>query len=487
MPTGGQRVGLLGIGEGGEQRAVGIVLDALIEEEPRVALQRSGPGGVEDEQFAEGSAGGGLALGSLEAGGLEQGLEAGAFLFEMRGIGGGHGGEDGGLLPLGVGEGGIHALLLQDAGHLAQDGAGIGLAVEQGEAGGEVIDAGEAGLVRGGGGGAQALAGVGFFLQPGGGEVGVELALGGLAQVGFDFREIKQTGPVHPHTAKHKCEEKRKYGEGFESDVAVLHDLVFHFRLLALEGEDFLAQGEDGFFQLVGIGWGVVAVGAGRERVPVVALAGALVLGFEVGFGIEGVGLGAEEDIDAEALVAALRLQAAPDVILELGVAAAERAGRQRGRVRLRPITHADEMDEGLAVRDFLVVEVGEGAPVGVKAGLLDGVAPDLEQGLLDELARAAQVAAGGGDENMGRALGESNGRERSVPRAGRRAKRGEAMRGGRIRALAPKRDWLRSASRSSLVMRSNLGSCPAAAPAGLLRLVGDPAALRSPERAGAG
>jgi hypothetical protein len=41
--------------------------------------------------------------------------------------------------------------------------------------------------------------------------------------------------------------------------------------------------------------------------------------------------------------------------------------------------------------------------------GLFDGVATDAEQRLLHELARATQIAADGGDENLGRMAGHGH------------------------------------------------------------------------------
>lgn len=59
---------------------------------------------------------------------------------------------------VGIAEGGIHAFVGQDARHAMHLLGGVGLALQDGETGGEVINASEAGLMRGLGGIAQALA-----------------------------------------------------------------------------------------------------------------------------------------------------------------------------------------------------------------------------------------------------------------------------------------------------------------------------------------
>ena len=58
VEAGGERVGLLGIGEGDGQRAVALGLAALVVEEKRVGTQGGGPGGVEGENLSISSAGG---------------------------------------------------------------------------------------------------------------------------------------------------------------------------------------------------------------------------------------------------------------------------------------------------------------------------------------------------------------------------------------------------------------------------------------------
>jgi hypothetical protein len=56
-------------------------------------------------------------------------------------------------------------------------------------------------------------------------------------------------------------------------------------------------------------------------------------------------------------------------------------------------------VDEGLAVGDFRLQHVLDGAPVGAEVRLLNGVAADGEKGFLHDLADAAQIAGSGGNE----------------------------------------------------------------------------------------
>lgn len=127
----------------------------------------------------------------------------------------------------------------------------------------------------------------------------------------------------------------------------------------------------------------------------------------------EGVSLGQEEGIDAQA-------QLAGEVILHLRVAAAWGAAGQAGGVRLRAVAQADEVDERLAITNLPAQHVGDAAPVGLEVRLLDGMAIDGGLGLLGNLPRAAEVTRGGGDEDLGRVHGNeiSTDDERYIPRA---------------------------------------------------------------------
>lgn len=178
MQPGSKGVGLLGIGKSGYERAVSVVLDALVPEKPRGAVQRGGPCGIEGEQFAEGGAGGdGLAAAGFQIGGGEQGLEFGAGLRLLDFLALSCAVEDATLLLGDVGEGHVHAFLFEDAGHFLEDGGGVGAAFEFGEALREFVEARDAGGVGGEGGFAELLA-LGGFGCVGFREVAVAFALG---------------------------------------------------------------------------------------------------------------------------------------------------------------------------------------------------------------------------------------------------------------------------------------------------------------------
>lgn len=177
-----------------------------------------------------------------------------------------------------------------------------------------------------------------------------------------------------------------------------------------LEGEDTLLQGEDAYAQLVRGAGRFAQAGAAEDVGAMLALERGFVLwlgrhGMAVGVGGDVIreGVRTNEGINAETGVAALLMELAAEVVFHLRVAAARRAGRQGGRVRFRSVAHPGDVDEGLAVLDLAAEHALDGAPVGREVGLLDGMAVDGEQDLFDDLPDAAQVAAGGGDEDLGR------------------------------------------------------------------------------------
>ena len=74
----------------------------------------------------------------------------------------------------------------------------------------------------------------------------------------------------------------------------------------------------------------------------------------------------------------------------------------QGAGIGLRPVTRADNMNEGLAFPDLLAQHAFDRAKVGAEIGHLNWMAADGEQCLFDDLPDTARVAAGGGDENFG-------------------------------------------------------------------------------------
>ena len=192
--------------------------------------------------------------------------------------------------------------------------------------------------------------------------------------------------------------ESNENGTGSEEGAAVA--AVFG----VAEGVDGFLQGEDARFE-IGVAAGLLEkVCAVEQLCAVLALQAGFFLGLGLGVGFVREVLGADEGIDTESLGAALLLELSGDVIFDLGVAAARRAGRETGGVGLGAVAQTGDVNEGLAVADLAVEHVGDRARVGLEIGLLDWVAIDREQGVFDDLPDSAQVAAGGGDEDLRRA-----------------------------------------------------------------------------------
>ena len=368
VPARGEGVGLLGIGERGDDGAVGEVLDALAEEEPREGAERGGPGGVEGEQLAVGGAGGdGLAAAGFQPGGAEQRPEFGASLILFSLLALAHALEDPAFLLGDVGEGHVHAFLFEDACHFLEDRGGVGAAFEFGEALREFINARDAGLVRSKGGFAEllALGGLGSF---GFGKVAVALLLGADEDLfadtgGGDLRAFDDLllprddfprVPFHPqHPAADGPEQEDDEGQHAEDAFARAAHLLPHLLLLLPDGEDLLLQGEDAGLEFVLAAGLFPQMRVVEQELPVLVLERAEFVALDIPFGIEREGLRADEGIDSEAGLPALLLKLAADGILHLRVAAARGAGRERGGIRLRAVAHPGDVDHGLAVGDL--------------------------------------------------------------------------------------------------------------------------------------
>ena len=65
------------------------------------------------------------------------------------------------------------------------------------------------------------------------------------------------------------------------------------------------------------------------------------------------------------------------------------------------PIAHARDVDDGLTLGDAPPQHAAQGLVVRLEVCLLDGVAAVGEQRLFDDLADAAEVGTGGGDEDF--------------------------------------------------------------------------------------
>ena len=430
VQPGGKGVGLLGIGEGGDERAMGFVLDGLVVEEPRGAFQGGRPCGVEGEQLAVGGVGGdGLAAAGFQIGGGEQGLEFRAGLRLLGLLALSHAVEDAAFLLGDVGEGHVHAFLFEDAGHFPEDGGGVSAAFDLGEALGEFIEPRDAGSVCVEGGFAEFLA-LGGLGSVGFGEVAVALPLGAEEDLFADAGG----GDLRP------LDDRLLAVGDFllpGDDLAgAFVGLLFHPPLCteddAGEEDDGGCEAEDGalpaaevfaeFFELVVHALDLEVEGevALRSVVEVLADFGALAvvtlklaaLGL-VGGGV-GAGVAGEVELRGSGVALAgavgdeepsLLAEGASEEELVLGVGAAAKLRiRQRrtggGVGRLCAVALTDDLDEARAVLDFPVEHVTEVAVFGAEDVLALRLKPFPAEDVGDALAGRAQLASDGGDEN---------------------------------------------------------------------------------------
>ena len=135
-----------------------------------------------------------------------------------------------------------------------------------------------------------------------------------------------------------------------------------------------------------------------------------LAVGFLEGLLVGGLGFevairkifGAEEGVD-------LFPEFASDGGFHLGVGAAFYSLGKSGWVGFGSVAEADDVEDGVAIRDFLAQHLFDGAVVGGEVALLDGMAVDGFERILGKNADVAEVFGSGGDEDVG-ASGDGHG-----------------------------------------------------------------------------
>lgn len=80
------------------------------------------------------------------------------------------------------------------------------------------------------------------------------------------------------------------------------------------------------------------------------------------------------------------------DLRLHLSVGSPSLALWHGGGIGLCPITHTDNVNDGVALRDPGLQHLAHGAVIGRKIGLLNGEVTHGQQPLLDDLAHSTQI-----------------------------------------------------------------------------------------------